>query len=297
MRPTSRSLAMPILLGSLLPAMPGHVLAAGSGDRLSIERHMEIQRPPQIDPTLQGLPSIKIDIIQSSVPVDDRLDADAAFDRPFVEALEDGMAWYLGRRGLPIGDDGELRLTGMIEDYEGWKGWGHWGVEVLFKMKLYRGSDLVLSEMIRSYLKYSDDEDVVDEEAPKYKAVDRRVSFIEVLFTRVGIDLNEKLITLLKERAGDLGAAGPATASPDEAGYGRLTIDASAPHAEVQLDDMLVGTTPLNELRLAAGPHTIDVRKTGFTPWQRKIVVLEGATSRLFAELAAAPEEKDDDAP
>ena len=79
-------------------------------------------------------------------------------------------------------------------------------------MKLFRGSDLVLTESLRSFLKYSDDEDVEDEEKPKYKAHHLgKASFDEILFTRVGTELSEKLITLLKERARSLSST-PAAA-------------------------------------------------------------------------------------
>jgi len=189
------------------------VTPAFGGADSTMKTHMAIVGEIRKDPDLAPLPSLQIDPILAAVPVDDRMNADKAFDQPFVQELREGMSWYLAQRGLRVVESGaDLRLAGTIESYEGWKGWGHWGVDLKLQVKLFRGSDLVLTESLRSFLKYSDDEDVEDEEKPKYKAHHlSSASFAEILFTRVGVDLSEKLISLLKERSKSLsGVASPA---------------------------------------------------------------------------------------
>ena len=161
-----------------------------AGER-TLQQNVEILREVEKDPGLASLPSITIDTLQANVPLDDRLNADEAFNRPFVEALKEGMTWYLQQRGLRVVDQGaDLRLVGAIDSYEGWKGWGHWGAEITLKAKLFRGQDLAFSEALHTLLKYPDEEDVEDEERPKYKARKAEPArFLEILFTRIGVDL------------------------------------------------------------------------------------------------------------
>lgn len=269
-------------------ALPCHQTQASSGD-YSMKEHMEIQATIANEPELGKWPSVMIDRIQSAVPLDDRLDADAPFSAPFVDSLRQGMGWYLNQRGMRIVNEGaDLRLAGTIESYEGWKGWGHWGVDVHLRVKLFRGSELVFNEDLRSFLKYSDDHTIAAEERPKYRARQGNVRFLEVLFTRVGIDFSEKLIATLKEKTASLSpsaqsAAPQAVSASSE--RGRLTIEASVALAEVFLDGRLLGTTPLQDLQIPAKAYSIEVRKKGFKPWKREIIVLEGTTSRITAEL------------
>lgn len=254
---------------------------------------MEIQADTTRDADLERLPSLRIDSLVAEVPLDDRINADAAFDHSFVESLKQGMTWYLSRRGLRcVAEGGDLRLTGAIIAYEGNKGWGDWGVDLSLSIKVYRGSDLFLRDTLRANLRYGDDEEVEDEVRPRYKARGMSVSFPEVLFTRVGIDLSEKLIVLLKETAG--GAiegvhAVRARGSPEA--RGKVSVDASEAHAEVLVDGKLIGTTPVSELPLEAGVHTIEVRKKGFKSWVREVTIMADASTRFIVNLEAEPQE------
>jgi hypothetical protein len=260
-------------------------LASAAAARMSVTSHLEIQTQPQTDPDLARLPTVHLDTIVSSVPVDDRLNADAAFDKPFTESLREGLTWYLARRGLRITESGEdVRVAGTIDRYEGFKGWGHWGVDVVLVLRLYEGEKPLGPITLHSLMKYSDDEEVEDEVKPKYKERGRSISFPEILFTRVTADLAEKLIVELKERG-----AGPALAAraATDQGTGLVSIDASVPNAEVAVDGHLVGTTPLQSIPLPAGDHVIEVTKKGFKAWRRDIRVLRGESSRLVAELEA----------
>jgi hypothetical protein len=251
-----------------------------------MRQHMEIQAAISEDPDLPRLPSIWIDSLQTSVPLDDRMNADAAFHGPFLENLKEGMSWYLARRGLRIvNPGGDLRLVGTIEYYEGWKGWGHWGVDVRLQVKLFRGADSVAEGNLRSFLKYSDDEEVEDQEKPKYASRRLNVSFPEILFTRVGMDLSEKLISLMKEQVGTRAAHERSAPGASAQARGRITILADVPNAEVWVDGKLIGTAPLEDLTLPAVPHSIEVRKNGFRTWRREVAILEGVSSRILAEL------------
>lgn len=255
---------------------------------LSMKDHMAIQSQPHAAEELAALPSIEIDSIQASVPLDDRVNADAAFNAPFAESLREGIAWYLSQRGLRVLKTGaDLRFTGVIDSYEGWKGWGHWGADVHLRVKLFRGTHLVLSEDLRSFLKYSDDQDVEAEERPKYAAHNLSARFGEILFTRVGIDLSEKFITLMREKADVVSSPDAPPTQAEMASKGKLSIESSAPNAEVFVDGKLIGTTPIAELPLAAITHVIEIRKHGFAPWKREVTVIEGAVSRIVAELEA----------
>ena len=278
----SRSIAFALTVAVFLGCAP-----AWAGD-LSMKEQMEILTQPRSQDELGTIPSIEIDEIHASVPLDDRMNADAAFNAPFTASLREGLTWYLRQRGLKIVETGaDLRCTTVIESYEGFKGWGHWGVDVHFRVKLFRGSQVIVSEDLRSLLKYSDDEDVVNEEKPKYDARNLDVTFAEILFTRVGVDLSEKFITLLKEKAPVISAPGGGQLQNPAASRGRLSIDSTVPNSEVFIDGKLVGTTPIADLPLPATTHSIEIRKRGYLLWQRDIAVIEGAASHITAELEA----------
>ncbi len=256
-----------------------------------MERHLQIQMKIQNDPDLAKLPSIRIDTILANVPVDDRLNADTAFDKPFVDALKQGMTWYLTQRGMRVVASGEdLRLAGTIESYEGFKGWGHWGLDVTLGFKIFQGGERAPSLSLRSFLKYSSDDEVRRQEAPKYEEQGLSVSFQEVLFTRIGADLSEKLIDDLKENERRVAPTAPGPAAPSV--RGSISIDANVPNAEVRVDDQLIGTVPLANLPLPEGHHSIEVSKKGYGSWKKDVLIIAGAASHLVAELEPEAEKK-----
>jgi hypothetical protein len=65
-----------------------------------------------------------------------------------------------------------------------------------------------------------------------------------------------------------------------------LTIDASIPNCDIEVDGSFVGNTP-SSLNLASGQHTIMVKKAGYKDWTRTINVT-GGTVRVSADMAAA---------
>jgi hypothetical protein len=79
------------------------------------------------------------------------------------------------------------------------------------------------------------------------------------------------------------GAVVASTSAPSTAG---LTIEASVPNCDIEVDGSFVGSTP-STLNLAPGKHQIVVKKTGYQDWTRSMMVGSGNV-RLNAEMAAA---------
>src|ERR1035441_8720818 len=73
-------------------------------------------------------------------------------------------------------------------------------------------------------------------------------------------------------------------AAPAAAASG-LTIDASVPNCDIEVDGSFVGNTP-STLNLAPGKHDIVVKKAGYKDWTRSMAVT-GGTIRLSAEMVA----------
>jgi diacylglycerol kinase family enzyme len=63
-----------------------------------------------------------------------------------------------------------------------------------------------------------------------------------------------------------------------------LSVTSDPDNAEIGVDGELVGTTP-SVLQLRVGEHTITLKKTGYKPWQRKMVLVTGRI-----ELKGKPE-------
>jgi hypothetical protein len=64
-----------------------------------------------------------------------------------------------------------------------------------------------------------------------------------------------------------------------------LTIDATVPNCDIEVDGNFVGNTP-STLNLTPGKHAIVVKKTGYQTWSRTMLVSTGAV-RLNAEMIA----------
>jgi hypothetical protein len=65
-----------------------------------------------------------------------------------------------------------------------------------------------------------------------------------------------------------------------------LTVDATVPNCDIEVDGSFVGNTP-STLNLASGKHDIVVKKTGYQDWSRTLVVSSG-TVRLSADMVIA---------
>lgn len=79
-------------------------------------------------------------------------------------------------------------------------------------------------------------------------------------------------------------AGGAVVASAPAAASG-LTIEASVPNCDIEVDGSFVGSTP-STLNLAPGKHQIVVKKSGYQDWTRNMMVSSGAI-RLSAEMVA----------
>ena len=67
----------------------------------------------------------------------------------------------------------------------------------------------------------------------------------------------------------------------------KLSVSSTPEGADIELDGDFVGNTP-SELSVTEGNHTIRVKKTGFTTWERILKTSAGSTVRISAELEAA---------
>jgi len=75
----------------------------------------------------------------------------------------------------------------------------------------------------------------------------------------------------------------PATASQASATQANLIIESAPPGADIEVDGNFVGSTP-STVNVAAGSHTITVKKKGFAGWTRTLNV-NGGSIHLSADL------------
>ncbi len=83
-----------------------------------------------------------------------------------------------------------------------------------------------------------------------------------------------------KPAPGDAASAAAATTAS-------LTIESNQPGADIEIDGSFVGSTP-STVSVAAGQHTITVKKKGYAAWSRTMTVSGGAV-HLNADLDVAP--------
>lgn len=80
-------------------------------------------------------------------------------------------------------------------------------------------------------------------------------------------------------------AASVAGAAPMSALVPSVTVDASAPNCDIEVDGAFMGSTP-STLTLAPGKHDIVVKKSGYLDWTRSMTVGNGAV-RVNADMVA----------
>jgi hypothetical protein len=78
----------------------------------------------------------------------------------------------------------------------------------------------------------------------------------------------------------------PSGAAAATAPASGLTIDASVPNCDIEVDGSFVGNTP-STLNLAPGKHDIVVKKAGYKDWTRSMTVEAGAI-HVDADMVAA---------
>jgi len=67
-------------------------------------------------------------------------------------------------------------------------------------------------------------------------------------------------------------------------GGSKVSVTSLPDGADIEVDGSFVGNTP-SDVQVAEGDHTIDVKKSGFKDWQRKLKVSAGSNVHLNAEL------------
>ena len=77
----------------------------------------------------------------------------------------------------------------------------------------------------------------------------------------------------------------PAPASPDKA---QLQVSSTPDAADIEIDSSFVGNTP-STVGVAPGQHQLSVKKAGFKPWERKIMVSSG---QVNVDAVLEPEPK-----
>jgi hypothetical protein len=84
----------------------------------------------------------------------------------------------------------------------------------------------------------------------------------------------------------DMSKFAPAEPAASAAGQASLAVDSTPPGADIEVDGSFVGSTP-STVSVAAGSHTIAVKKKGFADWSRTLNVTSGSI-HLSADLEAA---------
>jgi len=81
--------------------------------------------------------------------------------------------------------------------------------------------------------------------------------------------------------------AAPTAAAPLSSGTNaEVAVTSNPPGAEIQIDGTFVGNTP-STIGVSSGDHTIDITKSGYKTWERKIKVTSGKID-IAADLETA---------
>jgi hypothetical protein len=71
--------------------------------------------------------------------------------------------------------------------------------------------------------------------------------------------------------------------SPREPTFLRIVV---APWADIFIDGVAKGTTPLPRLEIEPGVHDVELRHPGYEPFHRKVSLPAGANQTLRVDLA-----------
>jgi len=96
-------------------------------------------------------------------------------------------------------------------------------------------------------------------------------------------DMHLNMANLAPKPAGSTADAAVAPAAVTAS----LTVDSNVAGADIAIDGNFVGNTP-STISVAAGQHTITVKKKGYVDWSRTMNV-SGSAVHLSADLDAAP--------
>jgi len=79
-----------------------------------------------------------------------------------------------------------------------------------------------------------------------------------------------------------------ATQGPGTTMSVKVRLASNPSGADIEIDGSFVGNTP-SDIQVAEGDHTITVKKSGFTTWERKMKINSGSSIHLNAELEKSP--------
>jgi len=77
--------------------------------------------------------------------------------------------------------------------------------------------------------------------------------------------------------------------TPPPVNTGILYVQSNPTTAEVRLDGLYQGTSPLTIPNVSAGDHTLRLEKTGYSPWQDQVTVTAGITNPVYVTLTPIP--------
>lgn len=82
---------------------------------------------------------------------------------------------------------------------------------------------------------------------------------------------------------------GGKTVTGDEAvkvvNYGMVKFDSTPQGAEVLIEGNLIGYTPTSYLKFQVGTYDVEIIKTGYQPWKRKIMVIQDSSILINPKL------------
>lgn len=103
----------------------------------------------------------------------------------------------------------------------------------------------------------------------------------EIILKKEGFDLHTETIMVSSSKTAEV------TAMLKPA-YGALQIRSDPPGAEVFIDSIKSGVTPINLNQLKKGDHTVKLIKPGYDEWKKDIKIQAGVKSELAATLSVA---------
>ena len=117
----------------------------------------------------------------------------------------------------------------------------------------------------------------------RYQACDMLTTVHEGALVRTSQGLIEMSQDDYKARQERREAAKAAQAQGQPAAVSNLSVTSNPDSAEIEVDGALMGTTP-SVFHLDVGTHTITLHKTGYKPWERKMMLVTGEI-KLNADL------------
>lgn len=88
------------------------------------------------------------------------------------------------------------------------------------------------------------------------------------------------------------GAGGTATKYSGPAGTGAVSISSVPPGANIFIDNVYKGLTPVTVTDLTSGGHSITIRQQGYADWIANVQVIQGSTIAITTDLTPLASQK-----